>query len=595
MKTFARNLPISSGYNLVGALSHIPAGRPFRAFRLWRLLTGERGLGGVLFVFVALLSIVPLARLSYAALVVQGSLDLDRIVDVLAGRRVIEATINTVWISVSATVLATVLGTGAALLVGLSDMRARTVWVFGFVLPLMIPPQVTALAWLQAFSPASPVLGPLGLSLPPGTRHPLYSAGGIVFLLGLYNAPLVFLSVRASIQRLPASLMEAARASGARPAQMLRDIVLPLIRGGILAGAALAFVSAIGNFGIQAMLGIPARVPTLITLIYRQLNSYGPSALNDMALLALVLAGLTVVGMSVTGWLGRRGDQRVDGAAHPPRLPLRGWRWPLGVLAWGYLAVCLVLPLSALLGTALVTGYGQVLSLDTITFDNFTNALFHHQGLRQAFITSLWLTVLSVVVLIPVAVALGYVLTWRRTWIARALRLASEMAYALPGIIIGVAMILFFLRPMPLIGTAAYGTVWVILAAYLSNFLALALRPILGAYGQIDRALDEAAQLTGATLFQRLRDIILPALAPAAMASAILVFMTAINEIQTSVLLVSSRAQTIGPMIIFLEEAGSSTLAAAVGCLMVGLVLLLMGISLIFAKHLPQGVLPWRD
>ena len=60
-------------------------------------------------------------------------------------------------------------------------------------------------------------------------------------------------------------------------------------------------------------------------------------------------------------------------------------------------------------------------------------------------------------------------------------------------------------------------------------------------------------------------------------------------------LLVSSRAQTIGPTIIFLEEAGSSTLAAAVGCLMVVLVLVLMGLSLVFGRRLPEGVLPWRD
>ncbi len=79
------------------------------------------------------------------------------------------------------------------------------------------------------------------------------------------------------------------------------------------------------------------------------------------------------------------------------------------------------------------------------------------------------------------------------------------------------------------------------------------------------------------------------------MASAVLVFMTAINEIQVSVLLVTSRAQTIGPMIIFLEEAGSSTLAAAVGCLMVALVLILMLVSVIFGRRLPPGVLPWRD
>ncbi|MBN9887315.1 ABC transporter permease [Salipiger abyssi] len=569
--------------------------RPYRALRLPSAPDGERLLLLALVLFVGVLSIVPLGRLAYAALFPQGGFDAARIAEILGGRRVAEAVVNTIWISVAATLLATVTGTLAALMTGLTDMRNRTLWVFGFVLPLMIPPQVTALAWIQAFSPASPILGPLGLSLPPGTRHPLYSMGGIIFLLGLYNAPLVFLSVRASLQRLPASLLEAARANGAGGFALTRDIVLPLIRGGVFAGAALAFVSAIGNFGIQAMLGIPARVSTLITLIYRRLSSYGPSALNDMALLALLLAGLTVCGMAVTAWLGRRGDQRVDAAQRPPRMALGRWRLPVEATAWAYLLACLVLPLSALFGTALVRGYGQPLNAETITFENFANALFHHEGIREAFATSLWLTLLTVAVLIPVAVALGYVLVWRKGWVARLLRLASELAYALPGIIIGVAMILFFLRPLPLIGTGLYGTVWVILAAYLSNYLALALRPILGGYAQIERGLDEAAQLAGAGIFARLRDIVLPSLAPSAMAAGILVFMTAINEIQTSVLLVSSRAQTIGPMIIFLEEAGSSTLAAAVGCLMVLLVLALMGLSLIVGRRLPEGVLPWRD
>lgn len=577
------------------SLANDTAKRPPRALRLPRGLAGERGLLIALVLFVGLLSIVPLARLAWAALLPGGSFDAARIADLLGNRRVVEATVNTISISVASTLLATVTGTAAAMLVTLTDMRARTLWVFGFVLPLMIPPQVTALAWVQAFSPASPILGPLGLALPPGTRHPLYSMGGIVFLLGLYNAPLVFLSVRASLQRVPSSLVEAAQAQGARGFALTRDIVLPLARGGIFAGAALAFVSSIGNFGIQAMLGIPARVSTLITLIYRRLNSYGPSALNDMALLALLLALLTVLGMALTAWLGRRGDQRVDSARRLPRRSLGALRGPVEGLAWLYLVLCLLLPLSALVGTALVRGYGQPLNAETITFENFANALFHHEGIREAFATSLLLTLATVAVLIPVSVALGYVLTWREGWVARVLRLASELAYALPGIIIGVAMILFFLRPLPLIGTGLYGTIWVIFAAYLSNYLALALRPILGGYAQIERGLDEAAQLAGAGIVARLRDVVLPSLAPSAAAAAILVFMTAINEIQTSVLLVSSRATTIGPMIIFLEEAGSSTLAAAVGCLMVLLVLILMGLSLLAGRRLPDGVLPWRD
>ncbi|MDJ0930555.1 iron ABC transporter permease [Breoghania sp.] len=569
--------------------------RPSRALRFFRRPSGEPALLIALVIFVGVLSIIPLARLAYSALIPHDAFDWARIEDVLGDRRVLEATLNTIRISVSATVLATVTGTAAALLVSLTDMRHPTLWVFGFVLPLMIPPQVTTLAWIQAFSPASPVLGPLGLSLPPGTHHPLYFEGGIVFLLGLYNVPLVFLFVRASLQRVPASLIEAARANGAGGGAVIRDIVLPLIHGGIFAGAVLTFVSSIGNFGIQAMLGIPAHVSTLITLIYRRLNSYGPSALNDMALLALLLAVLTVLGMSVTAWLARRGDQRADTAQRQPRMALGRWWAPIYTFAWLYLVICLVLPLTALLGTALVRGYGQPLNLDTVTFENFASALFHHEGIREAFLTNLWLTLVTVAVLIPLAVALGYVLTWREGPVAQILRLTSELAYALPGIIIGVAMILSFLRLLPLIDTELYGTVWVILTAYLSNFLALALRPILDGYTEIDLNLDEATQLAGAGIFARLKDIFLPALAPAPTAAAILVFMTAINEIQTSVLLVSSRARTIGPTIIFLEEVGSSTLAAAVNCLMVALVLVLMGVNLLFGRRLPEGVLPRRD
>lgn len=543
--------------------------------------------------FVGALSIAPLLRLALAALFPEGGFDPARIAAQLGSPRVMAATVNTLWISLAATLLATALGTAVALLVALTDMRARTAWVFGFVLPLMIPPQVMALAWIQSFSPASPLLAPLGLTLAPGMRHPLFSAWGIVLLLGLYNAPLVFLTLRATLRRLPADLIEAARAGGARPLAVLWTVILPLCRSGISAGAALAFVSAIGNFGIQAMLGIPARVPTLITLIYRQMNSYGTAALADLALLALLLAGLTVAGMALAAWLGLRGDQRVDGAARPIRFALGPMRPLLEIAAWGFLALTLILPISALLGSSLVSGYGQALTAETFTLTHYHNALFAHEGIRAAFATSLGLTLAAVAILAPVSVALGYVLIWRPGPVARLLQMASELAYALPGIIIGIAMILFFLRPIG--GISLYGTVWIILAAYLSNFLALALRPVLGGFAQLNRNLDEAAQVAGAGLFARLRDIVLPMLAPSVAAGAILVFMSALNEIQVSILLVTSRAQTIGPMIIFLEEAGSSTLAAAVGCLMLALVLVLMLASLVLGRRLPDGVLPWRD
>lgn len=565
--------------------------RPVPAFRLGP----ETLLLGILAIFVAMISLAPLGRLALTAIAPEGTLDLASAWRVLARPRVFTAAVNSLYVALASTLLAVMLGGIAALLTVHSTIRFKAAWVFGFVLPLMIPPQVTALAWVQAFSPTSPVLSLLGLALTPGARHPLFSAGGIIFLLGIYNAPLVFLTVRAALRRLPANLSEAARASGAGNVQLIFTVLLPLARSGIFAGAAIAFVSAIGNFGIQAMLGIPARFPTLITLIYQQLNSYGPSGLSDMASLSLLLSLITVLALGLNSWLGGRSDVRVEEGGRPAQVGLGRWKTPVEAIAWLYLAATLLLPLSALVATSLVKGFGQKLGWDTLTLANYSNALLHHTSIRNAFATSFLLTVLAVVLLSVISLVLAYFISWKKSPVVRLIQMAAELSYVLPGIILGVAMILFFLRPLPLLGFSIYGTVWIILAAYLSNFLALALRPMLGGFAQIDRSLEDAARVAGAGFFQRMRDIILPMLAPAVIAGGIIVFMSALNEIQVSILLVSSSARTIGPMIVFLEEGGSSTLAAAVGCLMILIVLALMGIASLFATRLPKGALPWRD
>jgi iron(III) transport system permease protein len=201
---------------------------------------------------------------------------------------------------------------------------------------------------------------------------------------------------------------------------------------------------------------------------------------------------------------------------------------------------------------------------------------------------------MTAVILTIASLFLAYFLSWQRTRLVRILQLSTELAYALPGIVTGIAAILFFLRPLPLLHISLYGTLWIILAAYLSNFMALVLRPTLAGFAQIDRSLDEAAQIFGAGFLRRMRDILMPLAAPSAMAGTILVFLTALNEIQVSILLVTSGTQTLGPMIVFLDEGGSSTLAAAVGCLMIGVVLGFMLLASLFARRLPEGVLPWR-
>ncbi|ATQ57225.1 ABC transporter permease [Paracoccus yeei] len=555
-------------------------------------LSSESIVLALLAVLILSVSVAPMLRLAQAALFDDGGLAVERLAKLFSRPQTGAAIWNTVQISLASTLVSVLVGTIFAVIMVQTDLRGKSALVFAFVLPLMIPPQVTAMAWIQAFSPSSPVLGLLGLSMEAGTRHPLYSKAGIILLLGIYNAPLVYLAMQASLRRIPLDLAEAARAAGARPGRVLLTVILPLARGGMVAAASLAFVSAIGNFGIQAMLGIPARVPTLITQIYQQINGLGPSALPNMAALSLVLTALTVAGVLLAA--RDRSDTRVDLGSRPLMLPLGRSGAVIAALLWTYLVVSLLLPLSALVQTSLVPAYGLPLTAETMTLKNYVSALFQQVSLRDAFVTSLWLTLVTVGFLMLASVFLGYFLTWRRGPLVRLLHFGSEAAYTLPGITLGVAMILLFLRPLPGIGVSIYGTPWIILAAYVAGFFALALRPVLSGYAQIDRALEEAARVAGAGFLRRMRDVIWPLIAPTAIAAAVIVFMTAINEIQTSILLISSGTRTIGPMIIFLEEGGASTLAAAVGCLMILGVLALMLLSTALARFLPKGVLPWQ-
>ncbi|KHJ65106.1 ModB, partial [Pantoea rodasii] len=406
---------------------------------------------------IGLLSVAPLVRLVWTAIAPQGVPDMARLMRLIASDRVLIASGNTLLIALSSTLISVLLGTAAAWLVALSDLRAKTAWVFAFILPLMIPPQVTALAWLQALAPSSPLallFGSLGLPWFAPGEQPLYSLSGIVLLLGTHNAPLVFLTVRAGLRRLPADLVEAAQVSGASRTRVLFTIILPLARPAIFAGAALTFVAAAGNFGIQAMLGIPARVPTLITLVYQQLNGIGPSALPNTAVYALLIAVITLAGMAASAWLGGRHDVRVNGAPRLWQQSLGRGRMAIEGAAWLWMALTLLLPISALLITALTSGFGQALTWQTLTLENFRSALWGYPAVRHAFITSLGLTSLAAIILTATALFLAYFLSWRRTKLVRGLWLASELTYALPGIVTGVAAMLFFLRPLPIINVS---------------------------------------------------------------------------------------------------------------------------------------------
>lgn len=555
-----------------------------------------KGLLWLLLCTVALLSLLPSLRLLMAALLdwQQGSnSSLGR---VLSNPSTWTALYNSLYTSGLGTLLSLLLGSLFAFCLALTNIRLKQMWVFLFMLPMMIPPQVTALSWLQLFGPGSILLNSIGLAPSFGSPNPLYSAEGIALLLGIQHAPLVFLALRTQLQCLPKEQIEAARLNGASLWRVFVDIVLPLCRTALWAGAAIAFVSALGNFGIPAMLGIPISYFVLPIQIYQTLSSFGPSMLSDVAALSVLMGVLAIGIVSLQGVMQRRHALPLIGmAGRSLDFQLGKWRLATESLLAVVLFAILLLPLLALIATSLVPTLGVPLNSQTLTFAAW-HAMFDNQSATwRALTNSMVLSVSAALLLMLIALPLAWLLVRYASRPLRWLQNAIDIPYTLPGVVLAIAIILLFSRPLPLLNVSLSGTLMIIFIAYLARFLTVCLKPVHNSMLQLDPAMEEAASLAGANFSQRLRHIVLPLLAPAAFAGALLVFLTAVNELTVSALLWSAGKETIGVVIFNLDESGNKVLASAVSVLVVALVTCVMLLLSGLGRYLPKGVIPWQN
>lgn len=553
-----------------------------------------RGIGLVVAAAVALLAVLPVMRLGVAALAPGGVFAPARAIAEITSRAAVTATWNTLEVGLLSSIGALVIGSLFALGLVLTDIRAKRALAFLFVFGLLIAPQVIALAFKMLAGPASPLLQAVGLAPPAGTPNPLLGRAGIVLVLALHHAPLVAIILAAGLRAIPNGVVEAAMLDGARPLQIVRAIVLPLVSPHLAAAGVLAFVAGCANFGIPALLGIPAGYLTLPTLIYRRIASFGPQVLTDAAALAVLVALVAGLGVLAGAYVLRRATTRYDtDAPLRPITSLGRWRPLAQAMAWLVIVASCLLPMASLAATALVASYGIPLSAATATLENFAEVLLRQSVTVRAIRNSLSLAALAAVGTAVLSVAIAYALDRRFVRWRVAVVTMLEIPYAVPGIVLAVAMILLFLKPLPVIGISIYGTPVILLIAYLSRFIAVALKAPVAAMASLSREQEEAAATDGARLGARFRRIVLPHLLPSAMAGALLVFLMAFNELTVSALLWSAGTETLGVALLSLEEAGLVTEAAALGAaaaVLVGAIMLALDR---LSTRLPENTLPW--
>jgi len=510
---------------------------------------------------VTLTHVYPLWRLLQRALGGEG----ENIRWLLETPRVHLALRHSLWVSAASAALAL----GAALLLAVlttqTDLPGRGILRLLFLSPLVIPPQVLALAWIQWAGPVGYLQQGLRWILgKQGSLWSLYTPAGIILLLALFVLPIAYLTLVAGLSRLSKQAQEAAQLDGANLLQVWLYVTLPLLRPSVAAAAALAFLGAWGNFGIPALLGIPGRYLTLPTLLYQEVINFSGDGFGRSAALAL-LFGLPA--LFFLSW-PQRSQEGLDPGEAPPDPYRLGWLgWLLSGILFAAALLVVLGPLLAMAATALLRAYGLPLTWSNLTLEHFRMVLFDLERARRATLHSLGLAGGAALLCSGIGTILGYALTRLKVPLLALLSFIVDLPYALPGLIFALSLILVWLPP-PLPGLSLYGTLWLILMAYLGRFSALALQPLQAAWRSLDTSLEEAASIDGASLLQTFRHILVPLLAPALTAAVLLVFLQSFAELTLSALLVTSRSETFGWLIFGLQQGGYTQQAAALSTLL---------------------------
>ncbi len=501
-------------------------------------------------------ALLPLGRLVFTGL---GHLDAIVTPDAMRALR------GTLLTSTGAAAFAFFLGLPLAVLLVRTDLPGRRALRAVFTLPSAVPPFIFGMGWVAL---ANPKAGLLNLALGAGTFD-IYGTVGIAFVLGACGLPLVVLAASAALERVDASLEEAARICGAGPLRTLAQVSVPLALPAALSGAALVFLFSASAFGVPYLLGVTASPPTstLTTHVYALvlMGSGGIASAGAISVLLLALASAVLLASRLV-----KSAPLASGKGIRLRpLALGALRWPLGVFAF-WLALALVaLPLAAVFLTSLEPSFGR---LEQLSLQHWQR-LFQTPRVGWAALRSLGLSLAAAALV--TAIGLAYALGRMRLGRAgRALELVASLPYAVPGTVLGMALLLSFSVDWRVVVgeriafvLALANTLWLVLIAYVARHLAFGTRAATDGLTQADPSLTEAARVSGAGPWRALLDATLPQLKAPLTAAFTLTFLTCATELTLSVLLVPAGSDLLGTVLFelmsYADPAAASVLAGA--------------------------------
>lgn len=466
----------------------------------------------------------------------------------------------TLLVGLLSSALCIVIGTTIALIVHRTDFRHGNLITALVALAFYFPSFILAMAWIIIGAPGgifnTLMVDTLGLEW---LRVDIYTTLGIVFVMVMHQVPFVYLTMRGPIIGMDGIYEEAARTSGAKPATVIRRVTLPLLSYSLLSSFILTFIITIEQFAIPALIGIPGQVNMLATQLYL-LVRFSPTDYGLAAAVGVALSAIT--GAAI--WAQRRVANAgrlttVTGKSSRLRkIELGRWKWAAYLLCFGFVTLALILPMIILLYTSVLKWFVANPFNGMYTLRNYIYILESPATLRS-FRNTLVVSGAGAALGVALGLLCAYFTLRLRPRGYRTLDFFVTLPFGVPGIVLGLGLLwAYAYLPLPL-----YGTLAVIIIAFVTRFLPYSTETIGGQMVQIDKSLEEAAWVSGATRLGGVWRVLLPLVGPSVQGAYFLLFMAFFREISSAILLYTAATSVISIQIWSFFEQANWGLASA--------------------------------
>lgn len=549
--------------------------------RRTRTLLRAATIGG-LFAIVSLLVVVPLLMIVMAAFGTAVPFSGGRWDFTLANfgallsPDIAVAFYNTMVVSIGGTIIAVSIGTTLAWLAARSDVPFKPLVHLAGIMPLFVSLVVASVTWSFLGSGRSGYLNIIFSSLGLPIQLEMRSLAGITFVHGLYYTPYSYIFVFGALSLLNPDLEQAAAVHRASLRQTLMRITFPLVKPALIAATLLSFVSMIEEFPVPAVLGGPVGIDTVSIRIYN-LMSRVPGKPNEAAALSIALIAFVCVLVYFQRRALKGKDFRtVTGKGMRAQIvPLHGFKFPAVAFVFLYAFIALGLPIIALIlgatrSNLYIRDAADLFDVTKLTTRHLIHALNNpsvQSGLMNSLIAGFGTVFFGSILYFCIA----YVVHRTDLRGRQFLEYLSVVPIALPALVMGLGILWTWLAiPLPI-----YGTMAIMVIAFMSRFMPQGVHAIGASITQIHHELEEAAMVSGASRARAISRITLPLLRGTVVSAAFLILILSMRELTASLLLYTTNTRVLSIVIFESYEQGVWTSVASMSLIYTAILLFL--------------------